>query len=199
MAYHEFTLETVLETFRLKIERADLFSGATQREFGATTRAYLKSASALASVSRTEKAKSEFIISPFMVEWVNQLPGQISLFSGIEFNVDRSCGLNGNCDYIVGKGDEPVLLNNPVIAVVESKNDNLASGFGQCIAEMVAAQFYNKSRNPLISDIFGVVTTGGEWKFLRLQGKTVSLDDPIYYLNEPDKILGILIHIATHL
>ena len=34
----------------------------------------------------------------------------------------------------------------PVVAIVEAKNDNLKSGLGQCMAEMVAACLFNQQK-----------------------------------------------------
>ena len=39
------------------------------------------------------------------------------------------------------------MLDVPVVAIVETKNKNIISGLGQCIAEMYAAQLYNKEAN----------------------------------------------------
>ena len=57
----------------------------------------------LAIVDRTEKARSELIIAPILVE-VRRLTGRrISLFSGIEFNVGAEAGLIGYCDFILSR------------------------------------------------------------------------------------------------
>ena len=53
-----------------------------------------------------------------------------------------------------------------VVAVVEAKNENLKLGINQCIAEMVAAQVFNRAKNNAIETVFGVVTTGTAWLFL---------------------------------
>ena len=79
-----------------------------------------------------------------------------------------------------------------MIAVVEAKNDNIPSGLGQCIAEMVAAQIFNERHQNLIPTVYGVITTGSNWKFLRLEGNVVTVDLEEYYLNDVSKILGIL-------
>ena len=65
---------------------------------------------------------------------------KISFFSGIEFNIDKERGLNGFCDFLISCSPEQLFVKAPVIAIVEAKNENIMSGIGQCIAEMVAAQ-----------------------------------------------------------
>lgn len=46
-------------------------------------------------------------------------------------------------------------IESPVIAIVEAKKDDLKSGLGQCIAEMVAAQRFNSNRQNAIDVIYG--------------------------------------------
>ena len=83
----------------------------------------------------------------------------------------------------------------PLISIVEAKNDNLKNGIPQCIAEMVAAKRFNELQAHPVAEIFGVVTTGSLWFFLRLKGNTIEVDVDEYYLNQVDKILGILISV----
>lgn len=94
---------------------------------------------------------------------------QISLFSGTEFNVDKSKGLTGRCDFIISSSRKQLEVTAPVVTIVEAKNDNIKSGLAQCIAEMVAAQLFNRQKKNQISCIYGIVTTGSNWKFLRLK------------------------------
>ncbi len=50
---------------------------------------------ALALANSTEKAKSEFIIAPVLLELRRLAAGKIALFSGVEWEVDAARGLNG--------------------------------------------------------------------------------------------------------
>ena len=77
----------------------------------------------------------------------------------------------------------------------EAKNDNLRNGLGQCIAATYAAGLYNQNAGNSIPAVFGVVTTGSAWKFLRMEGSTVTLDLREYYIDNLAKILGVLKHI----
>lgn len=47
-------------------------------------------------------------------------------------------------------------------------------------------------RKNRVETIFGAVTTGIQWQFLRLVDDRVSLDLDQYYIKELGKILGIL-------
>jgi hypothetical protein len=63
---------------------------------------------------------------------------------------------------------------------------------------MVAAQLLNQRSATAIAAVFGVVTTGSAWKFLRLAGEVVTLDIAEYYIDDPGKIMGILGHILQN-
>jgi hypothetical protein len=142
----------------------------------------------------TEKACSELIIINIFLEIKRQLT--VSFFSGIEFTVDKELGLNGFCDFIISQSPEQLFLESPIVVIVEAKNERITSGLGQCIAEMIAAKRYNEKDGKALPFIYGVVTTGHAWKFLKLAENTVSIDIADYYINNPNKILGILTYMV---
>ncbi len=92
----------------------------------------------------TEKSRSEFIIADILIELKRILIDQVSLFSGIDFDVDQTRSLNGFCDFIISKFPKQFFLKAPIITIVEAKNENIPSGIGQCIAEMIAAKLFNE-------------------------------------------------------
>lgn len=77
--------------------------------------------------------------------------------------------------------------------LVEAKNENIKGGLGQCIAEMVAAQLFNEQKALEVETILGVVTTGQIWQFLKLHLAQVLIDKNDYYINQIERILGILV------
>jgi len=83
------------------------------------------------------------IIYPILQEVRRIFNNQISLFSGRDFTVDTSKGLNGYIDYLISRSQEQLEIEAPVVVVGEAKPDNLNEGLGQCIAEMIAAQIFN--------------------------------------------------------
>lgn len=86
----------------------------------------------IALAVNTEKAKSECIIAPVLLELRRLLGGAVGLFSGVALEVDPSRGLTGVCDFLLTKAARQFLLSAPVVAVVEAQNDNLRTGLGQC-------------------------------------------------------------------
>jgi hypothetical protein len=193
MAYSDFKLQEVVRKFGLSInEKVDLFTDTPERESSTILDAILKTNIALALAINTEKARSEMIIAPVLIEIKNLFSEEISLFSGVDFNVEPEQGLNGVCDFIIGKSPEQLFITSPIVTIVEAKNENIKVGLGQCVAEMIAAQLFNQQEGNDIDVIYGIVTTGNMWKFLKLQNQIVYIDFSEYYIKDIQKILGIL-------
>ena len=193
MAYSDFTLASVQRQFHLTIHEAqDLFVVAPEVSVSDFLHTTLDENVPLALAIQTEKARSELIIAPILVELRKLLHRQISLFSGVDFSVDPDNGLNGVCDFIITRSPQQLFVTRPVLMLVEAKNENIKSGLAQCIAEMIAAQRFNASEETESHRIAGVVTTGSTWKFLQLEDTQGTIDQREYYINEVGKILGIL-------
>ncbi|NMG08756.1 hypothetical protein [Brasilonema sp. UFV-L1] len=195
MAYSDFKLNEIIKIFGLTlIETTDLFTNIEAVECSENLAFNLKENIPLAVAIGTEKARSEMIITPILLEIRRRLNYQISLFSGTDFNVDTEKGLNGICDYIISLSPEQLFVSAPVITLVEAKNENMKAGLGQCVAEMIAAQMFNEREGNDIKTIYGVVTTGELWKFLKLEGKIASIDLTNYPVSNIQKILGIFLN-----
>ena len=193
MAYSNFTLQTVREAFALEeIDTANLFAGSEPMAPSELLTAVLARNIPLATAIGTEKAKSEMIVADVLVELREQLEHRISLFSGIDFNVDDESGLTGVCDFIISLSPVQFGLEAPIIVLVEAKNDNLEVGLGQCVAEMVAAQRFNAEAENNIPCIYGATTSGTEWRFLKLEGQKLHIDMSVYQIEGCDRVLGIL-------
>jgi hypothetical protein len=194
MAYNDFTLEALKEQFGLRTdEHGDLFSPVATASLSHTLRTHLQKYVPLALAIGTEKARSELIIAPVLVEVIEQAPQRIAFFSGIEFSPDPERGLRGTCDYLLSLSAEQLTVEAPVVTIVEAKNENIKAGITQCIAEMVAAQVFNRSRHRPIRSVYGAVTTGSAWRFLRLEETVVYIDRTEYHISQAEKIVGILL------
>ncbi|MBD2296209.1 hypothetical protein H6G06_22690 [Anabaena sphaerica FACHB-251] len=193
MSYSDFTLETVKKNLHLNIfARDNIFADVEPLLVSDYLQETLAYNVPFALASNTEKSRSEMIITPILLELTKKKSQEISLFSGVEFNIDPSQGLSGNCDFIITRSPEFLLINAPVIFIVEAKKENIKGGLGQCIAEMYAAKLFNEREENEITEIYGVVTTGEIWKFLKLSGERVQVDLAEYFLNDVPKIMGIL-------
>ncbi len=192
MAFGDFGFPQVLSDLGLTYDETDLFSAVPTFEPRADFAEMIADGAALALAINSEKAKSEFIIAPILLELRRQLGGAFALFSGTELNIDPARGLNGVCDFIVSGSPRQILLTAPLVTIVEAKNDNLRNGLGQCIASMVAASLFNGKAGRPIRVIHGVVTTGAAWKFLKLDDATLTVDFSEYSIEDLGKILAIL-------
>jgi hypothetical protein len=195
MSYSEFTTVgkvkqafglTTVEGVRFLPEIAPIAPSATLTDF-------LAESLPLAIATGSEKARSELIISPVLLEVRKILHHQISIFSGEEFTVEPEKGLNGICDFLIGRSPELLDIEAPVVVIVEAKKADLKTGLGQCLAEMVAAQKFNQIKGNPITAIYGSVTSGTQWRFLKLEGTTVTVDLNDYSLPSVAEILGFLV------
>lgn len=195
MGYSNFTLAKVKEDFGLTVdETQNIFNDIPTVQPSEILTVILQEYIPLATAIGTEKARSEFLIAPILSEVRRQLNYQISLFSGTDFNVDVEKGLLGYCDFLISASKEQFFISAPVITIVEAKNENMIGGLGQCIAEMIASQIFNQRQGIEIPVIYGIVTTGTAWRFLTLTETKVCIDKVEYYINQVDKILGIILN-----
>ena len=193
MAYSDFTLDRVQKAFDLTIsEDVDIFAPIPEVESSELLVEILRYNTPLALAINTEKSRSEMIIAPILIELKKHFNSQISLFSGVDFNVDATQGLNGTCDFLISRSPEQLFVKAPVMTIVEAKKENLNSGIGQCVASMLAAKLFNEREGNEISIIYGAVTTGNIWKFIKLEGQVVDIDLSEYFIGNLSKILGIL-------
>ena len=193
MVYSNYTLASVREKFKLETFRSvDSFSQIEPVVPSAELTKLLPRKVALAAAIGTEKARSELIVADVLFELYEHFNDRISLFSGVEFNVDVEQDLTGICDFIVSLSPEQFYIEAPIIVLVEVNKEDPMQGFGQCVAEMLAAQRFNAEKGNDISRIYGAATTGTEWQFLKLEGQQLHVDRIPYSIRECDKILGIL-------
>ncbi len=197
MSYSDFTIAELKSSFQLTIdEDTNLFADTPEADLPGVLVNALARYLPLAVNVNTEKARSELVIAPVLIEFKLLHHDRVSLFSGIEFTVDEAAGLKGRCDYILSRGPEQLALTAPFCVLVEAKNENIVGGIPQCLAEMVAARRFNLQQKLPDAAVHGVVTTGILWRFLKLEGTRASVDVVEYPIQFPRKIFGILTAIA---
>jgi hypothetical protein len=171
MSYSQFTLRSAIASFNLTlVEGRGLFTNISPVSLSEFLQQQLDFGLPLAVAVGSEKARSEFILAPLLGE-LKRTTGW-SLFSGVEFDVDTSVGLNGFVDFLMSSDPEQMFVKSPVAVVIEAKKDDIASGLGQCAATMVAAQRFNES----VEVVRGAVTTGTVWRLMELDGNELAID-----------------------
>jgi hypothetical protein len=198
MSYSQFDLQTALTQFELSLIEEPFLSEITPLSPSEWLATSLEIGLNWAINNNTEKARAEAIITPILIELKIKLSkGKISLFSGKDFSVDVGLGLNGVCDYIISFSPNQLLITAPVAVVFEAKREDINSGLGQCIAAMVAAQKFNQQYHREIEIIYGAVTTGDRWRFLKLEGTIVTIDVKEIRIPPVNFVLGILVAISN--
>lgn len=72
---------------------------------------FIKSCLTVALIS--EKARSEFLVAPILLEVKAHLKDAISIYSGIRFDVSKEEGLQGICDFIISRSEPLPTLQSP--------------------------------------------------------------------------------------
>lgn len=197
MPYSKFTLSRAVEDFELTLIEGDRFFPKIEPvQPTPLLQDILKETIPWAIAVSSEKARSEGIINPVLLEVKRQLKGQISVFSGEEFTVQPEVDLTGYVDFLISRSPEQLFIKAPAVVLVEAKKEDLKPALGQCLAEMVAAQRFNQQKQQAIATIYGTVTSGTVWRFLRLEGQSVTIDLTDYPLPPVEQILGCLMWIV---
>lgn len=194
-SYSAFSLDMVRQRFTIEIHLQRFFADIPRVDATELLRASLARASTVALLS--EKARSEFIVAPILLELKEILENRVSIYSGIRLDVAPLEGLQGICDFIVSKAPPLPILQAPLIMMVEAKKNDIEEGLGQCAAEMVAAQRFNQGEGKQSLAVYGCVTTGELWQFLKLSASLLQIDPEKIYIEHIDKILGMLMKMAA--
>jgi hypothetical protein len=200
MAYSHFkTLSIVKDAFSLvSHEGVRFLPELPPIEASQTLMNYLEYSLPIATSTGSEKARSELIISPILLEVRQILHQQIGFFSGEEFTVDKSVGLNGICDFLLSRSAALIEIEAPVFILVEAKKSDLRLGLGQCAAEMVAAQRFNQVKQQPIETVYGSVSNGTQWRFMKLLGQELTIDVTDYPLLPVGQLLAYLVWMAQN-
>jgi hypothetical protein len=142
----------------------------------------------------SEKARNEFIIAPILLAVRELSNNAVSIFSGERFDVDTSEGLAGECDFLLALSPAVPIIRAPVMFVVEAKKQDIAGGIGQCAAQMIAARRFNVRNGRPLARVYGCVTTGEVWQFLRLDDQVITYDTERFFLHDIGILLAAFLH-----
>lgn len=191
MSYADFTLESVEAAFGLSSRHEILFAGLKPLTVPVWLSDLLERGRKTAALV-SEKARSEFLVVPVLLAVREFATGNVSVFSGQRLDVDPQRGLAGECDYILALTQPLPRLRAPLITVLEAKKGDVEAGLGQCVAQMVGARLFNERAGEPQRPLFGCVTSGEDWQFLRLENTTISVDPTRLYIDNVGGILAII-------
>lgn len=189
MNYNKFSFDRIKRRFNLNEVQKDLFEGITPVEPSEWLKETMEITADLPI--KTEKARTEFILMPILLELRKRTDRMFTIYSGEYFNVEPREGLAGPSDIILSMGAESYSISSPVMSIVQAYKNNLDLGLGKCVAQMIAADIFNEREDNQITTIYGCVTTGEQWLFLRLEGDTIQIHPHRFFLNELTDIIGM--------
>ena len=96
---------------------------------------------------------------------------------------------NGTPDYLVSKRSPlgKTMLETPIIIVVEAKKNDFEQGWGQCLAQLIAAAYINAADTP----VYGIVTDGKLWEFSQFSHNTLTKQIDSYTVSDLPRLLGV--------
>jgi type I site-specific restriction endonuclease len=80
-----------------------------------------------------------------------------------------------------------VVFDKPYFILVEAKQDNFDAAWGQCLAEMIAAQRLNDTLKVVV---FGITSNGDRWQFGKLEDQSFTLNSTFYSIQDLDKLFA---------
>ncbi len=191
MAYSKFTYEKIEQELGIYFDSAHLFQGELPDvPIDDWLTKTLEMGKPFATLS--EKARSENLVHPILMYLCTYNQYQFSVYSGIELNVDAEQDLNGECDFMLAKGEPNPRLNMPLFCLIEAKDQDIKRAVPQCVAQLYAATLHNQKRGHHFPYLYGCVTTGETWCFLKLAEKTCWIDVDRYYHLQLKDLLGVL-------
>ncbi len=189
MAYSNFkNLLEFEKKFSIKNRRLNLFDVIPKVQVSEDLQKALLIANELPI--KSEKAKSEMIVAPILIELRNQSDKFFTFFSGDTLNVDEDNDLNGECDFILAKDTGSFELSFPIMQIVEAKRNDVEIGIPQCAAQMLGAKIFNQQNGVNLDFIYGCVTTGDDWLFMKLTDE-LHINTKKYYLGNIEELLGV--------
>lgn len=168
MAFSDFkTIAEVLEKFRIAYTENDFFHVEVPLNPSEQFLEDFEFCRQHIDVFASEAARCETIIFPILKEIYKRYADTYALWIQKPIAYDEL--LSGTPDYLIATKSElgkPV-VGTPLILLVEAKKNDFEQGWGQCLAELVAAQKINDAPD---FPVYGIVSDGGQWQFGHLIG-----------------------------
>ena len=147
-------------------------------------------------VFTSEASRCENVIYPILREVYKNFVDKYTLWSHKSISYDNK--LTGTPDYLISTRSElgKTILGFPLVVVVEAKQNNFIEGWGQCLAELIAAQKMNKNEE---KPIYGIVTDGELWQIGRLLLDIFTKEKTRIAITDLDKLFGAIAFLLAEL
>lgn len=145
-----------------------------------------------AVVDNSEFAICENLVYPVLKEVWKQYRSKFILWSHEFLNCNAQ--LSGFPEYILARRSPlgKVVFDKPYFVLVEAKQDNFDAAWGQCLAEMIAAQDLNE--NSAIT-IFGITSNGSFWQFGKLKNNDFTSNKNFYNIQDLESLFAAVNYI----
>lgn len=137
----------------------------------------------------SEGSRTEAVIFPILREVYKPYSKDYELW--IQKSMQYDDDLTGTPDYLIATRSPlgKTVLTMPVLVVVEAKRNDFDQGWGQCLAELVAAQKLNENE---ALPVYGIVTDGKRWEFGKLCHDQFTQNSHGYSVDELAQLYGVL-------
>jgi hypothetical protein len=139
-------------------------------------------------VDNSEYAICENLIYPILKEVWKSYRGKFLIWSHQFLNSGGD--LSGFPEYVIAQRSPfgKVVFDKPYLLLVEAKQDKFDAGWGQCLAEMIAARQLNEQS--II--VHGIVSNGNSWEFGELEDNSFVRNVRTYGIQELDQLFGAI-------
>ncbi|MFK7908006.1 MAG: hypothetical protein AB8B69_22945 [Chitinophagales bacterium] len=198
MAFRDFkNIRQVTKTSGLKLKQFVLFPDIEEIVPNKWLEHALEVAIEYSPIS--EKERSEWLIQPVLDNFRLMSDQDFHLYSGRHLNVDKDKGLRGECDFLYAFSSVRVAVESPIFAAIEAKAETVQQGLAQCAAQMIGVELFNEQEETPLEAVYGCVTTGYDWRFMKVEKGELSIDTQVYNIkSEINSILGIWKTIARN-
>jgi len=140
-------------------------------------------------VFASEGARCEAVIYPVLREVYKAYAANYALWIKEPLAYDET--LSGTPDYFVSTRSElgKLIVGTPLIIFVEAKKNDFEQGWGQCLAELVAAQKINANADV---PVHGIVSDGRSWEFGHLVGDAFTQNRTSFSVEDMPSLFGAI-------
>ena len=137
----------------------------------------------------SEGARCEAVIFPVLREVYKGYAAHYTLWIKEPLAYDET--LSGTPDYFISTRSElgKLIVGTPMIMLVEAKKNDFEQGWGQCLAELVAAQKINADAD---IPVHGIVSDGTWWQFGWLVGDAFTQNRTSFSVDDLTTLFGAL-------
>ena len=189
MAFTDFkSIMQVQEAYGIKYTQADYIQYADIEPSSSFLEEFAFSQRHI-NVFASEAARCENVIYPILREVYKKYADAFTLWSHQSISCDAQ--LNGTPDYLISTKSAlgKTVLESPIIVVVEAKRSDFIEGWGQCLAELVAAQKINDDNT---ISVYGIVTDGALWEFGKLEANLFTQNETVLAISDLKKVFGAI-------